>query len=499
MNYGATGSSTFGGSRPRLPEHQSSLLSDIAMLNQEEKEESALLKEMEAQDADPSPSKALEKIEQGEDGADEDWNAHSHALTCNATATIQVRETLDVFNMLDADRNGNVSVEELLAASKSPYVVRLLRSTNNFVLLSLIRSMEDRDQFLRMFRELDPNDDKQISEEEWCEFVKDIAHQRVCYLKRIGLTSGRCFWGRGFRNDFAYHLYNTHPLLQFCYRDPDYPCSTHQLVGKELVTLAATLFLSVSAAAALGVDARCNGSSVPFGELMREYAVTCGTVTLPVMALDRALFYAIVCPCYVFDKGSRNPYEQKLMDWVGRMMTFSNATIWAALILLFLANVSFLLKAGNESGCFLLIFAFSRLNHYVLVPVAMILQPFNPYVNDPNVCKYTGVGRYNVERKNARRHALKKHESMKDHIGLLAKEVGDAASPVNTERAHKFFKDSMRAGKAKPSFVRHPDDSHEGEAMLVHLDAVVAHHEGGDHFLPDAGDVPDEQPSGCAC
>ena len=77
-------------------------------------------------------------------------------------------------------------------------------------------------------------------------------------------------------------------------------------------------------------------------------------------------------------------------------------------------------------------------------PVAMILQPFNPYVSDPNVCKYTGVGRYNVERKNARRHALKKHESMKDHIGLLAKEVGDAASPVNTERAHKFFKDSMR-------------------------------------------------------
>ena len=36
MNYGATGSSTFGGSRPRLPEHQSSLLSDIAMLNQEQ-------------------------------------------------------------------------------------------------------------------------------------------------------------------------------------------------------------------------------------------------------------------------------------------------------------------------------------------------------------------------------------------------------------------------------------------------------------------------------
>ena len=273
FGYGSTDESD-----PRqigLANQGSSLLDQISLLGAEERAESELIHNMEEEKKKPKkvrlPDSPTKQLADGEDAPDEAWNAHSHALCCNATATVNVQETLEVFNMIDKDRNGNVSVEELLEAGKSPYVQRLLRSTNNFVLTSLIRSMEDREQFMKIFKELDPNGDKQISEEEWCEFVKSVAHERICYLKKIGLTSGRCFWGRGRKADFLYSLYNSHPLLQFFYRDPDYPATTAQLVAKELIVLSATLFLSVSAAEAMGVDARCNGQSVAYAELAHEW------------------------------------------------------------------------------------------------------------------------------------------------------------------------------------------------------------------------------------
>ena len=107
-------------------------------------------------------------IERGLQGpfGDARWNAHTHALASKATAAVNVEETMEVFRLMDKDASGDVDVDELLRAAESPYVRRLLSSTHNFVLTSLLRSMEDRAEFERIFREIDPNDDKKITEKE---------------------------------------------------------------------------------------------------------------------------------------------------------------------------------------------------------------------------------------------------------------------------------------------------------------------------------------------
>ena len=68
---------------------------------------------------------------------------------------VNVEETMNVFAYLDKNRDGRVDVEELLQAGESPYVRRLLRSTRNFVLVSLMRPyMEDPRQALEALRRI---------------------------------------------------------------------------------------------------------------------------------------------------------------------------------------------------------------------------------------------------------------------------------------------------------------------------------------------------------
>ena len=81
------------------------------------------------------------------------------------------------------------------------------------MLVSLMRSMEDPVKFRELFAELDEDGDGLIEEDEWRHFITKLAHERIRYLKCKGLTTGRCFWGRGYKQDYYYHLCNNHPLL----------------------------------------------------------------------------------------------------------------------------------------------------------------------------------------------------------------------------------------------------------------------------------------------
>lgn len=146
-----------------MEERENAAVSLLRDLERAEGEEEAILGQLEAGEHQPAEATTEEckdsaakngearsrfaavesvrkKWERGETVADEAWNAHSHALASHATATVNVKETMEVFHVLDKNADGSISVEELLEAGKSVYVRRLLQSTNNFVLTSLIRS-----------------------------------------------------------------------------------------------------------------------------------------------------------------------------------------------------------------------------------------------------------------------------------------------------------------------------------------------------------------------
>ena len=132
------------------------------------------------------------------------------------------------------------------------------------------------------------------------------------------------------------------------------------------------------------------------------------------------------------------------------------------------------------------------MNHYVLSPVMMVLQPFNPLFRSKPLSKVGDIGRYNVEKEAAKRHALKKAKSMKEHIGLLRLEAEDTASALHTEPRHSFFR-RQATEKPKP-----PLKPHHSESMLIHLDSIVAHHEGQSTGLPN-DEVPETETFGSCC
>ena len=435
------------------------------------------------------------KWEAGETFGDASWNAHTAALCTSATSVVNVEETMNVFAYLDKNRDGRVDVEELLQAGESPYVRRLLRSTRNFVLVSLMRSMEDPVKFRELFAELDEDGDGLIEEDEWRHFIQKLAHERIRYLKCKGLTTGRCFWGRGYKQDYYYHLCNNHPLLQFFLRDPDYPCTTCQLILKELVVLSYMVYAVaesfVLTRRAIGGRPRCDAEGTYLKERLIEYGITVGMVTVPCLILNQMMFHLFVCPCYVFEN-QRDPMEERWHKVV--KCGFYSSQIIAAYFILVNAVAAWTAfdRMNKEYLCFWEFFIMGQFNKYAYFPLMTLGQQFNPYVDNVKVCRWTAIGKYNVEKRQARGHALRKAKSMKEHIGLLRDEVKDKSSSVHRE---KFFVDMAEApdGAADARMVGDEGNEH---LCIHHLDAIVAHHEMGDQHHDDDVELPPSMFSG---
>jgi len=433
--------------------------------------------------------------EQGKSFGDAAWNAHTAALCTSATSVVNVEETMNVFAYLDRNRDGRVDIEELLKAGESPYVRRLLRSSRNFVLVSLMRSMEDPVRFRELFAEIDEDNDGVIEEEEWRDFIQKLAHERIRYLKCKGLTSGRCFWGRGWKQDYYYHLCNNHPLLQFFLRDPDYPCTTCQLILKELVVLSYMMYAVaesfVLTRRAIGRRPRCDAEGPYFKERLIEYGITVGVVTVPCLVLNQMLFHLFVCPCYVFEN-QRDPLQQRWHKIV--KCGFVSSQIVAAYFILVNAAAAWSAfdRMNSEYQCFFEFFIMGQFNKYAYFPLMIFVQQFNPYVHSVSVCRWTGIGKYNVEKRHARSHALRKAKSMREHIGLLRDEVKDVSSSLHK---NTFFVDQAdRSESAMDLDIRGArrvryEGGDEMEAMH-HLDAIVAHHEDGDTHTDHEVDLP---------
>mmetsp|Transcript_16218 Transcript_16218/g.48383 ORF Transcript_16218/g.48383 Transcript_16218/m.48383 type:complete len:151 (-) Transcript_16218:20-472(-) len=142
-------------------------------------------------------------------------------------------------------------------------------------------------------------------------------------------------------------------------------------------------------------------------------------------------------------------------------------------------------------GCFYALFIIGRFNHYAIFPLMTALQPFNPYFNNAKLAKYTAIGKYNVEKRQAKRHALRKASSMREHISLLKQEAADDGSSLLREPERHLAAVSAR------SLAAAPDEHHTPETALIHLDSIVAQQTGGDALLPEGEEV--EEGVGTLC
>ena len=149
-------------------------------------------------------------------------------------------------------------------------------------------------------------------------------------------------------------------------------------------------------------------------------------------------------------------------------------------------------RMNKEYLCFWEFFIMGQFNKYAYFPLMTLGQQFNPYVDNVKVCRWTAIVKYNVEKRQARGHALRKAKSMKEHIGLLRDEVKDKSSSVHRE---KFFVDMAEApdGAADARMVGDEGNEH---LCIHHLDAIVAHHEMGDQHHDDDVELPPSMFSG---
>ena len=177
-----------------------------------------------------------------------------------------------------------------------------------------MRSMEDPVKFRELFAELDEDGDGLIEEDEWRHFITKLAHERIRYLKCKGLTTGRCFWGRGYKQDYYYHLCGNHPLLQFFLQIRTIRVRRVSSCLKELVVLK---LHGLCGGGVLRADEKgdrwharaATPRGVPQGAVI-EYGITVGVVTVPCLILNQMMFHLFVCPCYVFEN-QRDPMEER--------------------------------------------------------------------------------------------------------------------------------------------------------------------------------------------
>lgn len=123
--------------------------------------------------------------------------------------------------------------------------------------------------------------------------------------------------------------------------------------------------------------------------------------------------------------------------------------------------------------------ATGRARRYLVFPVLSFFQQFNPYVQSQTLGKFTAIGKYNLEKSAAKRHALRKARSMREHIGLLKDEIKDVHK---AKHLTTFFKtQAQSSNRSQARNLR--DDNPTAEETLIHVDAIVAHHEGADSLL----------------
>lgn len=230
------------------------------------------------------------------------WRKKSTVFRCDM-ATIAPA----LFQFLDSDMDGRLSVGEILAASGERALLQFIDHTNCPVLKRLFAEKEA--AVLRAFRRIDRDRSGDIGEGEWMAFLRQMQSDRLHFYRQRFLLKAHVYAGlglepgepasafayktlklpRGFWEDLVYYARNNHPLLLLLYADAAHPFS----VGSRRAELCGAVLTSFAGAGYLLTVS---------GGFWRRATFSAVAVTLPVAVFRKLAYLLFAAPCTVHDR-----------------------------------------------------------------------------------------------------------------------------------------------------------------------------------------------------
>lgn len=189
-----------------------------------------------------------------------------------------------IFDVVDVDQSGYLSLEEIVEAGGDPSVIKYAKASHQPILAALLTkgsaindeegelkdrkpTRQERLDLERMERaflqSVDGDGDGRVSRVEWAAFVEFLRQERLTFLKQYMLIFRHVYFGRGldptkpFMNplglvargwlprgwceDFWYYACNTHPILALFFTDKDNPFTKFEHYVDNLLNVSVTL------------------------------------------------------------------------------------------------------------------------------------------------------------------------------------------------------------------------------------------------------------------
>mmetsp|Transcript_16969 Transcript_16969/g.21986 ORF Transcript_16969/g.21986 Transcript_16969/m.21986 type:complete len:423 (+) Transcript_16969:46-1314(+) len=299
---------------------------------------------------------------------------------------------LHIFDLIDRDRNGYLTKEELRKGVQANEVRDYVEKTRNATLKGLLKNDSKRFDavFAAIARCENPREAVVITKSDFSKFVRAVALERLRYMRVIGLLKRRCYWGRGLNNerqdthndqkstqkkncifyqiilflcccwccakkrccccfdnccatlccvwkypkgycaDLWFYMRNNHPYLALFFRDEAHPFSRRDAFCAELIKQCYCLLASIY------VDKQEKNWMTYHGALF-NWKLSVIFVALPSMIIDELLFYALACPCLRFEHRGRRRERiyskfESCGDCLGRFIVIPFALLSLALI-----------------------------------------------------------------------------------------------------------------------------------------------------------------------
>jgi len=222
----------------------------------------------------------------------------SFALT--GVKMLNIQEGMRIFTILDANDVGCISMTQLVEGCNSHPGVQSVLNKYDDTPLALLRNRRLVQVMLAELRLQTPNE---ISMHEWRQFLALLIQHDVRFLAVKGLSTLRCYWGKGvdlehavsvksllargppvweaWARDFYYYQCNNHPILALFLREPYHPLGLGARLNIEFVCLSFGLFMS--------------GWLYP----ERDFETILLYITLPIVCIRNTLMFVYKCPCLV--------------------------------------------------------------------------------------------------------------------------------------------------------------------------------------------------------
>ncbi|KAJ8598623.1 hypothetical protein CTAYLR_003048 [Chrysophaeum taylorii] len=334
---------------------------------------------------------------------------------------IDTNGCLAIFDMIDTDRNGYLTLDEVERGVKARVVRDYVEKTRNVTLKGLLKT--DRQKFEGVFRKIDASDSGVITKSDWTRFVKTMAVERVRYMRVMGLLHGRCYWGRGLTEksccvpgycaDWNFYVRNNHPYLALFMRDEAHPFSRRDAFCAEVIKQSYCLCASI-------LINNLEENWLTVRGALHNWRLSVVYITIPLMILGELLFYLLACPCLQFERRGRKReatfgFCEAACGCLGRIVVWPLALI--ALALIAVAMAKFYQNPSAHSD-FAVLWVAGLLSEYLLTwPLLRLCVQFNlcyPDCDHFACCCYgccglwhfAGCGRWATERRRATRLAI---------------------------------------------------------------------------------------------